>query len=305
MDMKRHIPVFLLLVTMLWSAILVTRMAGAAANPIRISGGTFEASGVVHVPSTSSVLFVDDGRSREVFWLEFNPDGTQKAQATALPLQADVTDPEGITHDGRSYYVVGSQSKTTGFDGDGLVRFRFDPATRRLDSVERVPGLKRWLADNVAELRGTADKTGENVLNIEGIAWDPSGRRLLLGLRAPVVDGQALVIAVRLRDANGPLTADNLIVESGKAIRISLGGGGIRSMEYDRTSSAFHIIAGGGPNKNDRDFRVLEWKGEGSEAREFARYSSKLKPEGITRTELDGHPRTLIVFDTSRFAMLD
>lgn len=302
---RLHIPIVILISTMLSSAVLVTRMAGAAADPVRISGGTFEASGVVHVPSTSSVLFVDDGRNREVFWLELNADGSQKGPASALPLQADVTDLEGITHDGSSYYVVGSQSKTTGLDGDGLVRFRFDPATKQIAGVERVQGLKKWLADNVAELNGTGARAGDSVLNIEGIAWDPVGTRLLLGLRAPVVDGQALLIALTPRDAGGPLSTDNLTVQSGKAIRLSLGGAGIRSIEYDAPTAAFRIITGAGLNKESREFRVVEWKGEGDDVREVARYSSKLKPEGITRTVLEGKSRTLIVFDTGRFTMLD
>ena len=302
---RSHIPILILLTTMLSSAVAVTRMAGAPADPVRINGGTFEASGVVHVPATPSVLFVDDGRNQEVFWLELNADGSQKAAATPISLQADVTDLEGITHDGQSFYVVGSQSKTTGFEGDGLVRFRFDPETRKADRVERVQGLKQWLADNVAELRGTATILGDKALNIEGLAWDPVQRRLLFGLRAPVIDGQALIVAVTMRDPSSALRAENLVVESGKAIRLSLGGAGIRSIEYDAPTSAFHIITGAGLNKENRDFRVLEWKGDGNDVRELARYSSKLKPEGITRAVIDGKPRTLIVFDTGRFTVLD
>jgi hypothetical protein len=300
-----HIPVLILLTTMLSSAVAVTRMAGAVAEPVRINGGTFEASGVVHVHASPSVLFVDDGRNQEVFWLELNADGSQKAPAIPVSLQADVTDLEGITHDGRSFYVVGSQSKTTGFEGDGLVRFRFNPETRKADQVERVQGLKKWLADNVAELHGTATTIGDKALNIEGLAWDPVRRRLLFGLRAPVIDGQALIVAVTMRDPEGALRAENLVVESGKAIRLSLGGAGIRSMEYDAPTSAFRIITGAGLNKENRDFRVLEWKGGGDEVREIARYSNKLKPEGITSTVIDGKARTLIVFDTGRFTMLD
>jgi len=300
-----HIPVLILLTTMLSSAVAVTRMAGAAAEPVRINGGTFEASGVVHVPASNVALFVDDGRTQEIFSMELNADGTQKASATPVALPANVTDPEGITHDGRFFYVVGSQSKTTGFDGDGLVRFRFDPTTRKAEQVERVQGLKKWLADNVAELHGTATTIGDKALNIEGLAWDPVRRRLLFGLRAPVIDGQALIIAVQMRDPQGALHADNMVVESGKALRLSLAGAGIRSIEYDEPTSAFRIIAGAGVNKQNRDFRVLEWKGDGDEVREIARYSSKLKPEGITRAVIDGQARTLIVFDTGRFTVLD
>ena len=302
---RLHIPILILLMTILFSVAAVTRMAGAVAEPVLINGGPFEASGVVHVPTTRSVLFVDDGRNHEVFWLELNADGTQKAAAVPVAVQADVTDPEGITHDGTHFYVVGSQSKKTGVDGDGLVRFRFNPETRQTDRVERVQGLKRWLADNVAELRGTAGMLGDRALNVEGLAWDPVRKRLLFGLRAPVVDGQALIIAVKMRNPEGPLDGDNLVAESGKAIRLSLGGAGIRSIEYDASASAFRIITGGGPTKETRDFRILEWNGDRDEVRELGRYSSKLKPEGITSALIEGKPRTLIVFDTGRFTMLD
>jgi len=70
-------------------------------------------------------------------------------------------------------------------------------------------------------------------------------------------------------------------------------------------SSAFRIITGAGLNKKDKVFRVIEWDGTGSTVREVTRYASRLKPEGITRAVIGGRPRTLIVFDTGRFTMLD
>ena len=38
-------------------------------------GGTFEASGVIDVPDRNAVLFVDDGRQGEVFWLQLDESG--------------------------------------------------------------------------------------------------------------------------------------------------------------------------------------------------------------------------------------
>ena len=97
------------------------------------------------------------------------------------------------------------------------------------------------------------------------------------------------------------MAAANLAVESGKAIRLNLAGAGIRSIEYDETARAFRIITGAGLDEENRDFRVLEWSGDGDAVKEIARYSSRLKPEGIARAMLNGTPRTVIVFDTSRF----
>jgi len=298
--MKRsHLPVIGLAATILASVGFTAHLAGTAAEPVRIAGGQFEASGVVYVPSSRTVLFVDDGRTREVFALDVNTDGSQRGEAKPVALQADVTDPEGITTDGKLFSVVGSQSKKTGIDGDGLVRFAFNASTGQAERIERIQGLKHWLEQHVAELRGAAG------LNIEGLAWDPVNQRLLMGLRAPVVDGQALILPIRFKDPAGAFRIDNLIVEGGKAIRVPLDGAGIRSMEYDETASAFRIIAEAGVTKQNRDFRIVEWRAGDQGVREVARFASRLKPEGVTRVMLDGHPRTLIVFDTSRVTTIE
>jgi hypothetical protein len=274
------------------------------AEPRSIAGGSFEASGVVHVPRTDQLLFVDDGRNRELFSMELTSDGRQVGSAVPVAIAADITDLEGITSDGERFYVVGSQSKNTGFDGDGLVRFSFDAATRRTSRVERIGGLKAWLAANVAELRGTERRVGDHVLNIEGLAWDPVGRRLLLGLRAPVVNDSALVIAVTLADSAGPFSLENLRVD-GAVMRLGLGGAGIRSLEYDARSRTFHVISGAGLNDESRDFRLLEWDGTaGSVVREIRSYDRRLKPEGITRATIAGQSVSVLVFDVGSFEMI-
>jgi hypothetical protein len=303
--MKRsHLPLLGLAATIVVSAGFTAHLAGTAAEPALIAGGQFEASGVVHVPASQTVLFVDDGRAREVFALDMNADGSQRGAAKSVALQADVTDPEGITTDGKLFYVVGSQSKKTGANGDGLVRFAFNASTGQAESIERIQGLKTWLAANVAELGG-AKQTGEGALNIEGLAWDPVNQRLLMGLRAPVVDGQALIIPIGFKDPAGPFAIDNLTVEGGKAMRVALDGAGIRSMEYDDKASAFRIIAEAGVTRTNRDFRIVEWRAGDQSVREVARFASSLKPEGITRVMLDGQSRTLIVFDTSRVTTIE
>ena len=284
---------------------VATVNAATSGAPRVIAGGKFEASGVVHVPGTSQLLFVDDGRPREIFLMELAPDGSQRGTAVSVPLAADVTDLEGITSDGRHVYVVGSQSKKTGFDGDGLVRFAFDPKTRRADRVERIEGLKAWLAENVAELRGTERRVGDDVLNIEGLAWDPRGHRLLLGLRAPIVDGAALIVPIKLIDSTGVFSRENLRVD-GATIRVRLNGAGIRGLEYDERAGAFRLISGAGGNRESREFRVVEWDGNpGSPLRDVLAFDRRLKPEGITRAVLAGRPVSVLVFDVGRFAVVD
>lgn len=288
--------------------VAVVLAVAPAATPQRIGGGSFQASAVVHVPGSDGVLFVDDDTTRAMFWMQLTADGRQRGRAVRVPLPADVdvTDMEGLTTDGTYFYAVGSQSKRTGFEGDGLIRFRFDARQRTISDVERIRDLKRWLAEHVAELRGTERRVGDEVLNIEAIAWDPGEKRLLLGLRAPVVDGQALVVSVRLRNDDGPLAADNLDVD-GDTIRLPLGGAGIRGLEWDPEAKRFWVIAGAERNAETRDFRILAWDGDDDvrELRELARYPRTTKPEGIARATIAGRAVSVVVFDTGRFVVTD
>jgi hypothetical protein len=274
-------------------------------DPLAIAGGYFEASAVAHVPATRQLLFVDDDRPGELFVLEVDSGGTQQTRASALSLGAHVTDLEGITYDGHYFYVVGSQSKAMGFSGDGLVRFTYDPSTRSTHDVESVRDLKRWLALSVPELRGTGSRIGDHVLNIEGLAWDPAGRRLLLGLRAPLVDGKTLIIPVRMISPGGPFSAENLQVD-GASIRLALHGAGIRSIEFDEVTRTFVLITGATLNEETLDFQVLEWEGEPDTVPKLVTtYSRTLKPEGVTRANVDGRSLRLIIFDTGRLTILD
>src|SRR5688572_16744385 len=270
-----------------------------------IAHGDFELSGVAHVPNSSQILVLDDDTTKEIFLVEVGRDTTHIGSAIPIALGADVTDMEGITFDGTSYYVVGSQSKPTGFEGDGLVRFTYDPVTRRISKTEKIVDLKAWLADNVAELHGTARAIGDHVLNIEALAWDPIGERLLLGLRAPVVDGHALVVPIKLIDPAGRFSRDNIRAD-GPAVRVDLGGDGIRSLEYDPASKSYRLITGATLNEETRDFRIVEWDGRhGTQVRDIALYSKKLKPEGIANAELYGKRTRVIVFDIGTFLLTD
>ena len=281
------------------------RALSAAGSMVAFSGGMFEASGVAHVPGTDGVLFVDDGRPDEIFWMRLGEGGSQAGQIVPIKLGASVVDKEGMTFDGDFFYVVGSLSKYKMSDGPGLARFRFDPQAQRVEGTEAVSGLKRFLARSVAELRGMeATKYRDGGINLEGVAWDPVNKRLLLGVRSPVVDGQALVVPLRLRDPKGALTAANLEVEGGRAIRLPFGGAGIRSIEYDERAKAFHVITGAGPNAEKLDFKLWEWDGnsERPALRELGTYPRTLKPEGFTRVATTDRSFGFLVFDTSGYA---
>lgn len=316
--LRVHTVAFFLILTLgvgtLWllpslrSNVLASFVVAPAQPVTAFHGGTFEASGVVHVPGTDGVLFVDDGKPDEIFWMRLGADRNQTGTIKAIKLGASVIDPEGITADGKHFYIVGSQSKSEGSDGAGLVRFSFDAAQQRIGGVESISGLKNFLAANVAELSGMGDrKYKDGGINVEGIAWNPRGGTLLLGLRSPVVNGHALIVPLRLRDPNGAFSTANLKVDGAHAIRLPLDGAGIRSIEFDDRQKVFRILSGAAADGQKADFKLWEWNGDAARPvlRQAGAFDSKLKPEGVTRVTSDGRDYTFIVFDTSGYTTVD
>ena len=267
-----------------------------------IQGGRFEASGVVQVPGTDGVLFVDDGREDAVLWMRIDGSGRQLGKAVPVPLGVRVIDPEGITTDGTWYYVVGSQSKGNWADGAGLVRFRFDHAGRRATHVESVPGMRTsLLAQLPAIARGAGN--GLDAFNIEGLAWDPKGRRLLLGLRAPLLNAHAVVVPVAI-DPAAALSPRALAVREGDLMQLPLSNGGIRSLEFDDARGVFQVISA---PESSGPFTLWQWSGaSGAQAQlqSETHFAARLKPEGVTRLK-SPRPLTLLVFDSSRYLTIE
>jgi pSer/pThr/pTyr-binding forkhead associated (FHA) protein len=278
-----------------------------AASPI--SGGNFEASGVVQVPGTNGVLLVDDTRSSQVLWMQLDDSGHQVGAARPVELGATVEDAEAITYGGSYFYVAGSQSDPKADAGNSLLRFLFDPANATLrGKADVISDLRSVLVKQVPELKSvSADE--KYAINIEGITWDPDHERLLLGMRAPVVDGQALIVPVKLHDAHGAFTADNL--EFGAAMRLPLGGLGIRDIQYDSRLKSFLIIAGQSSHHDKKVFKLWEWDGNPVKAqdetslREDVALDEKIKPEGIARVVIGDHDYLLVVGDAGSYYKID
>jgi hypothetical protein len=192
------------------------------------------------------------------------------------------------------------------------VRVAYDPTTQIRGPAEVIPNLRDFLLREVAELKGEGEKPGiQGGLNIEGIAWDPARERLLLGLRSPIPDGQALIIALKLRDPRGPLSLSNLQLATPHPIQLPLGGQGIRDLHFDSRLKAFLIISGMPETMPKADFKLWEWSGNSESARpqdelrEEATLDSKMKPEGITHVSINGKDFVFIVGDASKYLKLD
>ena len=272
-----------------------------------------------HFENEDGALFCEQcksdlGLAEPAVAVQVNDAGQQSGDIKIIPLGVTVEDPEGITTDGSYFYIVGSQSKEEAGKVGGLVRFTFDAASQTVTKAEAISGLREFLIQNAPELKNLAGvKSQEGGLNIEGVAWDPDPehRRLLLGLRSPQVNNNALIVALKMRDPNGSFTIDNMQLATPNAIQLALGGMGIRDIQYDSRLKAFLIISGAPEHHEKANFTLWEWNGDADQSnadarpREETTLDMKMKPEGVTRLRVGGKEFLFIVGDASSYIKFD
>ena len=273
------------------------------------TGGVYEASGVVQIPGTEGVYFVDDSKPGQILYMPIDEAGKQAGDIKPIDFGSAVADPESLTYGGSFFYVAGSQSHKEAGERNGLARFAFDAESQTVQgNTEVLKDLRGFLLANVPELKPYADNKGnDGGLNIEGISWDPANDRLLLGLRSPVIDGKALVVPIKLKDPRGPFAAENIAVSS--PLHLSIGGQGIRDIQFDSRGGGFLVISGAPVHGESKDFALWLWNGEndasGDGLHQLSTLDGKMKPEGVTRVKAGGREFLFLVGDSSRYMKLD
>jgi hypothetical protein len=265
------------------------------------------------VPGSNGVLFIDDNKEDKVYWMQLDDAGQQAGDAKAIPLGVKIQDPEGIAFDGAYYYIVGSQSVEKRGDENALARFAFDPKTQTVTKAEVIPNFRALLFERVAELKGEGEKKSKDGgLNIEGLAADPVNKRLLLGLRSPILNHQALIIAFRIPAPDAPLSASSLQLAEPHLIQLPLGDLGLRDIQYDGKLQSFLVISGAPEHHEKPDFELWQWNGAADQSSNGPglrkiniKLNQKMKPEGITRVEANGRDYLLLVGDGGSYLKLD
>jgi pSer/pThr/pTyr-binding forkhead associated (FHA) protein len=283
---------------------------GAGGTPFH--GGEYEASGVVFVPGTNGVLFVDDNRKDSVLWMQLDHTGSQFGEIKSVPLGVSVADPESITFDGTYFYVLGSQSHPKYGDENAWARFQFDPTTQSVKgTAEIIKNLRPFILDHVKELRGDGQRTADDGgVNIEGHGFDLTRNRFLLGLRAPLISGNAIVVPITLQNPKAPFTLANLVVAN-SSIQLPLTGQGIRDISYDPFLKSFLVISGAPEHGEKTPFKLWEWSGSDTspapteDLREEVSLGSGIKPEGITHAVIEGKNFLFVVGDASQYFSLE
>jgi len=246
------------------AATLALLAAAAGAAPARYAG-MCDASAAIALNATHFVV-ADDEHNRLSIYKRGEPAEVGHVELDAFLNASKEADLEGAAQVGRRIYWIASHARNS----DGEVRAdrrRFfateirgttvEPVgqsyTALLDDLLAAPALAPLKLANAAALAAEAD----GGFNIEGLAAAPDGS-LLIGLRNPIPQGRALVIPLlnpaELVEGKGP-------ARFGSALRLDLGGRGIRSI--DRVGKSYLIAAG--PPADKGSFALFRWSGKAND----------------------------------------
>jgi len=122
----------------------------------------------------------------------------------------------------------------------------------------------------------------------------PAGTQLLVGLRGPLIDGQAVVAVIASPDA----WFDSGVLASVTIRRLNLGGQGIRGLAWIPALAGYLVISG--PLSREPDaFRLWLWNGNDPAARPVSvpGLNDMARAEGVTSALVGGIPSVLLVSD--------
>jgi hypothetical protein len=230
-------------------------------HPVCEASAALEVPCLSH-PGKQCIWIADNEQSDHLFEYEANEKGRlSKADRWMIPLGEEVSDIEALVKDGDAILAVGSHGRNKSCEFKKK-RARVARISANGSTIELVAGAKNWTddltdcktwialpddGDAARSLReaacetivkeeeaagkseGDSEKCKEKKpLNIEGAVSVPGSggsARVWLGLRAPVVDGKAILL--RLAPLSGP--SEKRITIDGIAA-IDLGGKGIREL---------------------------------------------------------------------------
>ena len=224
-------------------------------------------------------------------WFEFDDAFWKLDDLEALALH-----PSGFL------YAMTSHSR----DGEGrekpsrekLVRFRLDGDEVVDQQVAR--GLKAALLAAHPVLAPTAavlDVKNQGGLNIEAMEFTPDAGQLWLGLRSPVLDGQAILATVE--NPNAMFDAGEPPRIAPTLLTLDLDGYGVRGMAWVASLAGYLLIAGP-VAREPVPFRLWFWSAQPSSRPhrvEVPGLAGFAHAEGVCPAILDGREVILIVSD--------
>ncbi len=265
----------------LFASLFISSFAFAERQPC---GQLKEPSGVIQLLD-GRVLVVEDEKQTPFRLLSLN--GASTTSITPLKTTQILADLEAVDIDKNGFiYAITSHSLTSkskrSTSREKLVRFKI--VGNQIRNLEVMPNLKKSMTSLTQSLKKASkvlDVKGGNGFNIEGLSFDKDKQSLLIGLRTPVIDKQAVLLV--LKNPKAVFDQGEPPKFKKKPIYLDLDKGGIRSITFDSKLNGYLIISR--QEKKGKPFKLWFWKGGKNDAPRRIRLKGDLdlsNAEGIT-----------------------
>lgn len=282
--------------------------AALAKQGVHSLKGVYEPSALQSLPD-GRVLVAEDEHSHAFSIISFDKDGNMmedEAVDTRIirGFKRKIGDLEGLALDDEGYvYAVTSHSRTReGLrrpEREHLMRFKiqnndvrelasFDNLTDVLENSEQLHAL---LTAKVGV------KVDFSTINIEGLAFDPNTKRLLLGFRKPEFNQKAIVAYIGNPKEVFTRKADPEFVD---VAVFDIKGGGIRSLNYDPVLKTFIMSNEVKDEEGNKTSQLWTWSGAPDaqpKAVEVPNLRHMTNVEAIDSVVINGQPRILMMSD--------
>ena len=273
---------------------------------LRQFSANYEPSGAQQL-ADGRIVIVEDESSHALSVLTISDDGEMLPKSLTPMLAKSklgkLNDLEGVTADNEGYiYAITSHSpKASGKRTDArekLVRFKLDG--EKITEPDVIDNLREAVSSKHSALKSAtqvADVKDDNGFSIEGLSFDKTKEELLIGLRSPVINDKAVIVAMQnLGTAFAKKEKPQIVSD---LIYLDLDKGGIRGMTYDDKLDGYLILSRR-EDKKKKLFRLWFWDGDRSHSPRHVQIQgdNDIKhAEGITPIRHNGRERLLIVFD--------
>ena len=292
---------------------LLTQPANNAAElrslGINMFNGVYEPSAVQQLPD-GKLLIAEDEPNHAFSIVSIDPSGRfieDEALDTRVitGFKRRLSDLEALARDDEGFiYALTSHSRTRkgnrSPDREHLMRFKIQDGNvlglTSYDNLTQVLETDHKLHDLIRE-RTKAEVSFEEI-NIEGMAFDPVKKRLVLGFRDPEFNNMALVAFISnpkdVFERNAKPEFDEVAI-------LDIDGGGIRSINYDPVLKNY-VIANEVKDENGQKFSQL-WTWSGNPTTDEPQKISLPNLQHITNVEavdsitVNGKPQMILMGD--------
>ena len=286
---------------LLLGLLIVLRPTLSAALSVQTFDGIYEPSGVIQFADGSILIAEDEGDEPLHLFSIVSKKSEPSLKAMKLQakkLKADDFEAAAVVEEDKVFLITSHAATKDGKSKkkrEKLIGMRLKD--QRVQKTMMADELKPAISDHLKKTLSLGREELEK-LDIEGLAYHPSEKTLLIGLRSPKHKEKAII--VRMLNPSEVVEKKTAPVFGKQSQLIDLQGAGVRGFVYDKNRKRY-LIAGEAPNKKGK-LRPGIWSWSGRDDDKPIRLNlPKLKGvkniEGLTIATHKGSEYLLFVCD--------